>query len=67
YYITSNQVGKSAYSENNKTFGENILIKTNNQLKSLKEESPMIKNLIKNSLKIDNKFFYRPLEYIKQS
>lgn len=59
YYTSFNTVGKRAYYENKKIFGENILIKTNNQLKNLKEESPIIKNLIKNSLKKDNKFFYR--------
>ncbi|CAM11608.1 HD superfamily phosphohydrolase [Candidatus Phytoplasma australiense] len=62
YYTSFNTVGKRAYYENNKVFGENILIKTSHQLKSLKEESSIIKNLIRNGVKTDNKFFYRPFE-----
>ncbi|WP_349402012.1 HD domain-containing protein [Candidatus Phytoplasma solani] len=61
YYTSFNTVDKRAYYENNKIFGENILIQSHNQLKNLKEESPIIKNLIKNSLKRDKKFFYRPI------
>ncbi|MBS2126248.1 HD domain-containing protein ['Fragaria x ananassa' phyllody phytoplasma] len=63
YYTSLNTVDKIAYSENNENFADNILIKTQNQLKSLKEESLIIKSLIESGSKKDHKFFYRALPH----
>ncbi|MGL9687591.1 MAG: HD domain-containing protein [Candidatus Phytoplasma sp. TWB_XP] len=61
YYTSSNAAFQNAYSESKPKFETKILIKSQGGLKSLKEESPIIKSLIKSSPKQDNKFFYRPL------
>jgi HD superfamily phosphohydrolase len=61
YYTSSNVAFQNAYSESKNKLNPEILIKSHKGLQSLKEESPIIKSLIKSSPKQDNKFFYRPL------